>query len=307
MVYSQHLLALDQALEDAVFPALKHFIDQQSWLDTVGDPLQKYVTSLFSEGGETGKQVKNFLNGTWLGHPAHPMITDVPVGAWTATVALDALASLNDDEGMARAADVTLAVGWLAALGAAATGFTDWSDTYGRERKVGLLHGLTMVASFVTYTLSLLARLGGNRAAGVGLANTGFALMSAGAYLGGDEVFDIGYGVNHTAFTHGPSDYVPVLPETELEPGKPAKADAKGVAVMLAKVDGQVYALDDTCVHAGCSLAGGKVEGMSVICPCHGSQYDLRDGSVINGPATMPEPHYAVRINNGMVEVRLAE
>jgi nitrite reductase/ring-hydroxylating ferredoxin subunit/uncharacterized membrane protein len=286
---------------------LERFVNQQKWLDTVGDPLQKFIGSLFTHGGDTGKQIKNFLNGTWLGHPAHPAITDVPIGAWTCTLVLDTMGSLAADDSLELAADVTLGTGLMAAAGAAVTGLTDWSDTYGRERKVGLLHGLMMVCTVLTYTASLLARWSGSRGAGVVLGNTGYALALAGAYLGGEEVSDIGYGVNHTAFHSGPSDYVPVLSEAELEPDKPTRADAKGVAVVLVKQEGTIYGLDDTCVHAGCSLAGGQLDGRSIICPCHGSQYDLRNGSVINGPATMPEPHYDVRLRDGMIEVKLAQ
>jgi len=289
-----------------VFPVLKRFINDQTWLDTWGDPLQRYVNSLFSDAGDSGKQVKNLLNGVWLGHPLHPVVTDVPVGAWTVTIVLDSLASLSDSEALESAADITLATGFLAALGAAASGFTDWSDTYGDERKTGLLHGLMMLATTGMYGCSLLARLGGSRRTGVALSNTAYAVMAAGAYLGGEEVFDIGYGVNHTAFRHGPDDYVAVLALDDLETGKPTRADAKGTPVVLVKLGEQVYALDDTCVHAGCSLSGGTLDRATIICPCHGSQYDLRDGSVINGPATMPEPAYDTRVQGGMVEVRRA-
>jgi nitrite reductase/ring-hydroxylating ferredoxin subunit/uncharacterized membrane protein len=286
---------------------LRRFIESQTWLDTLGDPLQTYINSLFA-GGESGaKELKNLLNGVWLGHPLHPMITDVPVGAWTATLVLDGAAAMTSNESFERAADLTLATGLTAALGAAVTGFTDWSDTYGHERKVGLLHGVLMVATTTTYAAALLARLGGARSLGVALSNTGYALLSAGAYLGGEEVFDVGYGVNHTAFQHGPGEFAPVMPLDDLPDGTPTRGDAKGTPVVLVKISELVYALDDTCVHAGCSLAGGTVEGATIICPCHGSQYDLRDGSVINGPATMPEPAYVTRVQDGMVEVKRAE
>jgi nitrite reductase/ring-hydroxylating ferredoxin subunit/uncharacterized membrane protein len=286
-----------------MYRPLKQLIQQQMWLDSLEEPLQKFVSSLFS--GEGGKNLKDLLNGTWLGHPLHPVITDVPVGAWVCTALLDTLASASDDEALERAADITLATGLAAAVGAAVTGWTDWSDTYGEDRKVGLAHGLTMAATIATYTLSLTARLSGSRAAGVTLGHTGLALLTAGAYLGGDEVYDLGYGINHTAFSHGPGDYVPVMAETDVQDNTPTQADAKGTPVVLVRQDGRIFALDDTCVHAGCSLAGGKVEGRSIVCPCHGSQYDLEDGSVLHGPATMPEPRYDVRIENGMVEVKL--
>jgi nitrite reductase/ring-hydroxylating ferredoxin subunit/uncharacterized membrane protein len=290
-----------------VFPALERFVNQQTWLDTVGDPLQKTIGSLFTRGGDTGKQAKNLLNGTWLGHPAHPAITDVPMGAWTCTLVFDTMGLVADDPSLERAADIALGTGLLGAIGSAVTGLTDWSDTYGQERRVGLLHGLTMVCTVLTYTASLLVRRAGSRGTGVALGNVGYVLALAGAYLGGEEVADIGYGVNHTAFHHGPTDFVPVLPEAELQPDTPTKVDAKGVAVVLVKQQDQIYALDDTCVHAGCSLAGGHLEGRSIICPCHGSQYDLRGGSVINGPATMPEPHYDVRVQDGTIEVKQAQ
>jgi nitrite reductase/ring-hydroxylating ferredoxin subunit/uncharacterized membrane protein len=288
-----------------VYRPIKQIIKRQTWLETVGDPLQKFVTSLFSDAGESGKDVKDLLNGTWLGHPLHPVLTDVPVGAWACTAVLDTVGGASGDEGLQKAADITLATGLLAGFGAAATGWTDWSDTYGEERTLGLAHGLTMGATLATYLLSLMARLSGARGLGVLLGHTGFAMASVGAYLGGDEVFDIGYGVNHTAFIHGPGEFVPVVKRDELEENKPAKADAKGVAVVLVRQGEDIFALDDTCVHAGCSLAGGKVDGRSIVCPCHGSTYDLSDGSVIRGPATMPEPHYETRVSEGMVEVRL--
>lgn len=287
-----------------MFPALEKFIDSQRWLDQLGDPLQQYINHLFQAAGPSGKPVKNLLNGTWLGHPLHPVLTDVPVGSWTCTFLLDVLASRDDETGLRTASDITLATGLAAAVGSAVTGWTDWSDTYGRERKVGLLHGVTMGTSISLYLFSLLARLGGARKTGVALSNLGYGVMAAGAYIGGDEVFDIGYGVNHTAFEHSPDSYVAVLPEAELRADTPTKADAGGTPVLLIKQNENIYALLDTCVHAGCSLAGGTLAGRSIICPCHGSQFDLLDGSVVNGPATMAEPRLEVRVRDGQIEVK---
>ena len=287
-----------------MFRSLDQLIARQRWLDTVGEPLQKTIVSLFADGGRTGKQVKNLLNGTWLGHPAHPALTDIPIGAWTTTLVLDTVA--RDDDALAKAADITLATGLAGAVGAALTGVTDWSDTYGKERSVGLLHGLLMVATVATYSAALGARLAGARGAGIALSGAGYALLLGAAYLGGDEVAGLGYGVNHTAFQSGTADYAAVLPVAELPAETLTRADAQGLAVLLAKVDGQIYALNDTCVHAGCSLAEGQLEGTSVICSCHGSQFDLHDGTVINGPATMPEPHFDVRVDNGMIKVKQA-
>lgn len=289
-----------------MFAPLERFLNSQKWLDTLGDPLQQYINSLFSKQGASGKTLKNVLNGTWLGHPLHPVLTDVPVGAWTCTFILDVLTSRTEDgeTGLRSAADITLSVGLLAGVGSALTGWTDWSDTYGKDRKVGLLHGVTMGATVSLYLISLAARAAGARKAGVVLSNMGYGLLSAGAYIGGDEVYELGYGINHTAFEHAPNDFVAVLPENDLLADTPTKGQADGTAVLLVKQNNVIYALHDTCVHAGCSLSGGTLDGRSIICPCHGSQFDLMDGRVLNGPATMPEPHFDVRARDGQIEVR---
>ena len=64
--------------------------------------------------------------------------------------------------------------------------------------------------------------------------------------------------------------------------------DVTGVKVNVASVDGQLYAFDDTCTHRACSLAKGKLDGTTVTCPCHGSQFDVATGQVLRGPAQQP-------------------
>ena len=63
-------------------------IEKQDWLDTVGDTLQPAILNAFKAGGDGGQKIKNFLHGTWLGHP---LLTDVPIGAWTAAAVFDGL------------------------------------------------------------------------------------------------------------------------------------------------------------------------------------------------------------------------
>ncbi|HZU11897.1 MAG TPA: Rieske (2Fe-2S) protein [Chloroflexota bacterium] len=286
---------------------VRNFVRQQSWLDTLGAPLQKALTDFYhGRENESGpqKELQNFLNGVWLGHPLHAILTDVPVGAWTATMVLDTIASLSGNDDLESAADLTLATGLAAAVPTIASGLTDWMDTYGEEMTTGLMHGLTMTTSTLLYVGSLFARLAGGRAVGVALSNLGYAAMAAGAYLGGNEVYLHGYPINHAAFQHPPSSFTPVMPESDLPERTLTKGQAGNLSVLLVREGDQVYALDDTCVHAGCSLSGGTLEDYVVRCPCHGSEYDIRTGSVVNGPATMPEPSYEARIENGMIEIK---
>jgi len=64
--------------------------------------------------------------------------------------------------------------------------------------------------------------------------------------------------------------------------------DVAGTMVNVASVGGHLNAIDDTCTHRACSLAKGKLDGTTVTCPCHGSQFDVTSGAVLRGPAQQP-------------------
>jgi nitrite reductase/ring-hydroxylating ferredoxin subunit len=73
--------------------------------------------------------------------------------------------------------------------------------------------------------------------------------------------------------------------------------EVAGTRVNVSNVGGHLYAFDDTCTHSGCSLALGELEGATVLCPCHGSQFDVTTGAVLGGPATRPVRSHAVAID----------
>ena len=108
----------------------------------VAKSLQKLVHKAFDSAGPTGQSVKNFLNGTWLGEPLHVVLTDVPIGAWTTALVFDALEMASHRDAFATAADTSVAVGIVGALGAAVTGATDWQDADAPARRLGMIHGL---------------------------------------------------------------------------------------------------------------------------------------------------------------------
>ncbi|HKR58193.1 MAG TPA: non-heme iron oxygenase ferredoxin subunit [Pyrinomonadaceae bacterium] len=72
--------------------------------------------------------------------------------------------------------------------------------------------------------------------------------------------------------------------------------DVAGTKVNIARVGGQLHAFDDTCTHKACSLAKGKLDGTTVTCPCHGSQFDVTTGEVLRGPAQQPVRSRLVQI-----------
>ena len=284
--------------------ALMKAVDQQETLDRLSAQIQPLVRDAFKSAGPVGREVKNILHGTWLGHPLHPALTDVPLGAWTAALALDAMESISGRRELRAGADAAIALGLVGAAGAAVTGLTDWSETDGRARKVGLLHGLLNVGATVLYTTSLVLRRKQKRNAGIGFAMLGYAVSNASAYLGGHLVFGEQIGVNHAAAQEMPKEFVPVLADAELREGEMKRADAGGVPVLLVRREGAVCALAHTCSHLGGPLSEGKLEGDVVQCPWHGSRFNVRDGSVVDGPATFPQPCFEARVREGQIEVR---
>jgi nitrite reductase/ring-hydroxylating ferredoxin subunit/uncharacterized membrane protein len=284
--------------------AINRFIDSQRWLDPLADALQKVTTSVYR--GRLGRALKSLFNGTWLGHPLHPVLTDIPLGAWTLAIIFDLIYLFSPRSPMARsAAEIVIVVGIVAALGAAVTGYTDWGDTFDRERRLGLSHGLLNLVATLLYAVSLVLRLTSpGQGLGIGLSWIGYALLITAAYLGGDLVFNIGTGVNHHAFQEPPTDWTPAMRVADLAEGKPEMAECNGTPIFILKRGEVIRAVSDACSHAGGPLHEGTVENDVVVCPWHASRFDVRTGAVRGGPATVPLVRYDVRIQDGRVEVR---
>src|SRR5918999_5765897 len=156
-------------------------------IDRVAEPLSQAVRDAYDAAGPAGQHAKNALHGVWLGHPLHPVFTDVPIGAWTTALALDAAA--KGDPGMRRAATFAIGVGLAGALGAAVTGLTDWSETDGRSRRVGLIHGLLNVTATTLFATAFALRRKDSHQNGRTCAWTGYAIAVGAAYLGGNLVY----------------------------------------------------------------------------------------------------------------------
>jgi 3-phenylpropionate/trans-cinnamate dioxygenase ferredoxin component len=82
----------------------------------------------------------------------------------------------------------------------------------------------------------------------------------------------------------------------DVVPGQMHVFDLDGTKVNVASAGGNLYAFDDTCTHAGCSLASGKLDGTTVTCACHGSQFDVTSGAVLRGPAKRPVRSRSVKV-----------
>lgn len=249
------------------------------------------------------QKVKDAISGTWLGHPVHPPLTDVVIGCLTAVSVLDVLAPGIGD----RAARRLITVGLAASLPAAVTGFSDWADTELSEpgvRRVGLVHSEANLVGLLLYCGSLLARRRGARTKGVFFAFAGGGVLAGSGYLGGHLAYVRGVGVNQTVFDAGPQDWTAVGSSADLADGKPHSWDADGAPVLVVRDGERTYAIHDRCSHRGCSLSEGPLDGTVITCPCHGSQFDVRDGALLRGPAIVGQPAFDVRAVDGRVEVR---
>ena len=195
------------------------------------------------------------------------------------------------------------AAGIVAAVATAATGVVDWTVSDDEDRRLGLFHGVLNTAALGLQGMSLAARLAGYRRPAQGLGAASLAVTGAAAYLGGHLVFAKAVMVSRVAGADGPRRWVRVIEEAEMPDDVPAGVQADGRQILLYRHDGTLHALDNRCSHAAGLLSRGTVEGLTVTCPMHGSQYCLADGSVIRGPSHQPQPVIRTRVRNGWIEV----
>jgi nitrite reductase/ring-hydroxylating ferredoxin subunit/uncharacterized membrane protein len=270
-----------------------------SWIAGVVDGFYRLL-------GRPGKYLQDFLNGSWLGHSLHPVLTDVVVGGSTVAVVLEVLGWFGVSD-LRTAIVWTLALTWISAVGTIVTGLTDYKDTAtGDERNVAGLHGLINIVATIAFIVAFLAYLGPGGTLGPVLLIGGYLVLSVGAFIGGHVVFKYGYMVNHNAFGRGKraKEFTPVLPAAELAEHTPTKASLGTTTLVLVRRGDVVHALKETCSHAGGPLSQGTLDGDTIVCPWHSSAFRLSDGAVRHGPAATRQVAYRARINAEQVEVQ---
>lgn len=272
-------------------------LEQMTALDSVAKTVGKAVRNVISPG-----EVKDAISGTWFGHPVHPPLTDVVIGSLLSATLLDLFG------GDGKASERLIGVGLAAAVPTALTGANDWADTEVADeavRRVGLIHAGTNYSALALYAASLAARRGGSRGRGTALALAGTAVMGVGGYLGGHMSYVRGVGPNETAFDPGPGEWTVAGDGSAFVDREPRAVLAQDTPVLVVRHGDSLHAIHNRCSHRGCLLNEGTFEGHTVTCPCHGSQFDLRDGTVIRGPATASQPAFETRESDGKVEIRL--
>lgn len=273
-------------------------LERSEALDGVAGILQRNARAVYRPG-----PLKDALSGTWLGHPLHPLLMLLPLGCWTSASFLD----LAGGRGSQAAADRLVAAGVVSAIPTAAAGASDWSDTAGGERRVGIVHALVNSVGLACFTASWVARKRGRRAQGVALGMVGHTFVGLGGYLGGHLSYAMGVGVDTTAFQSGPEEWTPLLDADLIPEGKAVGVDVEGVRLLLVREGDEVRALAARCTHRGGPLDEGDVADGCVTCPWHGSRFELATGDIVRGPATAPQPAFETRVAQGRLEVRRSE
>jgi nitrite reductase/ring-hydroxylating ferredoxin subunit/uncharacterized membrane protein len=275
-------------------------LEGQDRLDGLADSLRRAVRALPLGAG------RDVLRGLWLGHPLHPALVQVPIGAWTSAAVLDLF------PGESRAARRLVALGLAGAGPAALAGWVDWAELRPRQARVGVVHAAANITAVAAYAGSLAARMKDRPALGRALGFAGLTVATVGGILGGHLAYRQAAGVNH-------AEAVPLLVEpgwhrlgdvAEFPVGEPSRRMVDEVPVLVVREPGDVvHVLADRCSHLSGPLSEGKLTDDGCIeCPWHGSLFRLADGENLRGPANAPQPTFDSRVTaEGQVEVRLPQ
>ena len=256
-------------------------------LDAIAERLERLTGALTSR-----HEIRDALSGTWLGHPVHPALTDVPIGFWTSSMVIDLIGGRR----AAPLARTFVALGLLGAVPAALTGANDWHDTEGPARRIGVVHGVLNTGAVVAYAASWIAR-GRHRSAGIALGLVGATLATAAATLGGSLVLIEGIGVDRAAFDEAPDEWAGDVDLGAFDEGV-TRVEGAGGAYLVSRHGNEVTVLSGTCPHRGGPLGADDVEGDIVTCPWHGSRFAIDDGAIRRGPASAPLACFHTRLDS---------
>lgn len=210
---SANLSTAQRRLGQALGDGIDRLTDSSPALDDVAGAIKAAIAPIV--GDSAPRSVRDALLGSWIGHPLHPIIVTLPLGAWTLTSVFDLL-------GEERAADLCLRAGVVAAGSAALSGLAQWNEVTDRERprRIGVMHSSLNTVATGLYIGSWVLRSRGQRGAGVATAIAGLTVVSLSGWLGGHLSYTLGVGVEEDAFVRQVASGQPAVNEDapEAEP-----------------------------------------------------------------------------------------
>ncbi|HLU98442.1 MAG TPA: Rieske 2Fe-2S domain-containing protein, partial [Thermobifida alba] len=268
-------------------------IERYERLDRIAAFAKQLVDRAIPEGGKA----RDLLHGVPLGHPAHPVLVQVPIGAWLSATLLDMVP--GSGPGLRRSAHLLVNVGLLAAVPTAVAGWVDLTRQHERQQRTGVVHALTNGAGIALFGLSSLARSRGQHPMGALLGAMGMGAVAVGGMLGGHLSYYRASGANRADYLidRMPSDWQEIGRVEDFPEGRPTRADVGEVPLAVVRTGGQVRALVGVCAHLGGPLDQGEiVDGDCIRCPWHGSTFRAADGVVVHGLATAAQPMMEVSV-----------
>ena len=282
------------------------FLDRMSdsdALDKAIEPVRRVVQGVLKP-----QALKDLLHGTWLGHPLHPVLAQVPVGSWLSAGVLDALPPLRP------AATVLIGAGVTAAVPTALAGAADWAEQEVGVRRLGAVHASANSLALGLYIGSLVARGKGRGGLGRVLAYSGLGLAAGSSAIGGHMAYAQSSGASHAAASARalPHDWMDLGPLDDFPEGRVAlrTGGEPGIALAAVRRGSRVDVFMGRCAHLAGPLYEGSVKQVGgstcLVCPWHGSAFDLDNGEPRQGPSSTPQEKLEVRMDAGRVLARLA-
>jgi nitrite reductase/ring-hydroxylating ferredoxin subunit/uncharacterized membrane protein len=254
---------------------------------------------------------------SFKGHPVHAMLIPFPLAFFVGAFSFDLAGVIWDREALWMTAGFLAVAGIVTAVAAAVPGAIDYFRTVppassGKARATR--HALANLSAVALFALGLFLRGGVESPPALlsmGTWALGLVLLTMGGWMGGTLVYRNQIGVDHRYAGAGKwqevresGDGRPVIARTdELEVDQMKLVHLDGQRIVLARTGDGFVAFDDHCPHRGGSLAGGVMICGTVQCPWHGSQFDVRDGSLRAGPAEAGIRTYAVEEENGNLRI----
>lgn len=257
-------------------------------------------------------------SANYKGHPIHPALVAFPTAYLVGAAGIDLWAAVTGRRGWTRTASHMGTLGIAAAITAAIPGIVDYTFAVPPRSSAKVRATNHMLANSAAVALFAAARAGRRRDGRAGLLAlaaelAGTGLLTMAGWMGGTLVYRNQIGVDHryagagkyrTVVVTGDPRFERVdLGPLDLEVGHMALVRAGADRVVVARTDAGLTAFADRCPHKGGPLSDGSLACGVVHCPWHGSQFDVRTGARLEGPAEEGIEVYEVRERGGRVLV----
>ena len=250
-------------------------------------------------------------------HPIHPMAVALPIGLWVTSFIFDLIGAASREQTYFLASFYMIVAGCVGAALAAVPGVIDLFGTVppnSSARSRGYLHGSLNTLALLLFIYTAYRR-GGPSAFADGVAivasGIGVVLIAISGWLGGTLVFRNQIGVDHRYANAGKYKERsvenfdrPICNQSELGDGQMMLARVGDERITLGRCSDGIFAFGDQCTHKGGPLSDGALVGCTVQCPWHGSQFDIKTGRVVAGPAEEKVNIYAIEVRAGEVYVK---